>query len=190
MVFAPNRFPEPLKRIARDSSQNGVTTVGLFGTDSKKKNYDTFFSAVRSSELSSSLVFFVYGHDTDYFRDIRGKFLDIQIELVRSDYESIDKFMSCVDVLASVSVGEGFGRPFASGLLAGVPVELLDHPVFREFFTGGARFHSNIDALVQSLPRVGDSGLSNISYTVPAEAVEGYARANEEIRRLGSIALK
>ena len=190
MVFAPNRFPEASSHVSSVSSPNGVTTVGLFGTDSAKKNYDRLFSVLRATELSSLLAFRAYGHDTAYFRDIRGKFPDIQIELVRSDDESIDAFMSGVDVLASVSEQEGFGRPFASALLAGLPVELLDRPVFREFFTGGARFHPDIDALVQSLPRLGDSRLSHVSYTAPAEVVEAYAMANEEIRRLGSKALR
>ena len=189
LVFAPNRFPEPARRVSAVSSPNGVTTVGLLGTDSAKKNYDRLFSVVQATELSSCLVFRVYGHDTAYFRHIRGKFLNIRIELVRSDDENIDEFMSGVDVVASASEQEGFGRPFASALLAGLPVELLDRPVFREFFTGGARFHPDIEALVASLPQQGDSGLSHVSYTAPAEVVDAYAKANEEIRRLGSIAL-
>lgn len=190
MVFAPNRFPEASSLVSPASSPNGVTTVGLFGTDSAKKNYDRLFSVVRATELSSRLIFRVYGHDTAYFRDIQGQFPDIQIELVRSDDVSIDSFMCGVDVLASASEQEGFGRPFASALLAGFPVELLDRPVFREFFTGGARFHPNIDALVQSLPRLPGIHMSEISFTAPVEVVEAYARANDEIRRLGSIALR
>lgn len=190
MVFAPNRFPEASSHVSSVSSPNGVTTVGLFGTDSAKKNYDRLFSVVRATELSSRLIFRVYGHDTAYFRDIQGQFPDIQIELVRSDDESIDAFMCGVDVLASASEQEGFGRPFASALLAGLPVELLDRPVFREFFTGGARFHPNIDALVQSLPRLPGIHMSKISFTAPVEVLEAYARANDEIRRLGSIALR
>jgi hypothetical protein len=189
MVFAPNRYPEPVRFLSPVLSPNGLTTVGLLGTDSAKKNYDQLFSAVRAAELSSRLVFRVYGHDTVYFRVSRGMFPDIRIELVKSDDESIDEFMSGVDVLASASEQEGFGRPFASAILAGLAVELLDRPVFREFFTGGARFHPDIDALVQSLPRLGDCRLSHVSYTAPAEVVEAYAMANKEIRRLGSMAL-
>jgi len=97
--------------------------------------------------------------------------------------------MCGVDVLASASEQEGFGRPFASALLAGISVELLDRPVFREFFTGGARFHPNIETLVKSLSQVSYSRLSHITYTAPVEAVEAYASAIKEIRRLGSISL-
>lgn len=190
MVFAPNRFPEPTRRVSPVSLPNEVTIVGLLGTDSAKKNYDRLFSVVRTTELSSRLVFRVYGHDTAYFRDIRGMFPDIRIELVRSDDASIDEFMNGVDLFASVSEQEGFGRPLASALLAGLAVELLDRPVFREFFTGGARFHPDIHALVKSLPRYGNSRLSHVSYTAPAEAVEAFISASKEIRRLGSIALR
>lgn len=190
MVFAPNRFPEAPSHVSSVSSPNGVTTVGLFGTDSAKKNYVRLFSVVRTTELASRLAFRVYGHDTAYFRDIQGQFPDIQIELVRSDDVSIDEFICRVDVLASASEQEGFGRPFASALLAGLPVELIDRPVFREFFTGGARFHSDIDSLVQSLPRLFGTHMSKISFTAPVEVVESYASVNTEIRRLGSITLR
>jgi len=92
MIFAPNRFPEPVLRVSAVSSTNGKTTVGLLGTDSAKKNYDRFFNTLRSTVFSSRLMFRVYGHDTAYFRDIQGKFLDLSIELVRSDEKSIDEF--------------------------------------------------------------------------------------------------
>lgn len=186
MVFAPNRFPEPTKRVTLFRSSSQVTTVGLLGTDSAKKNYDRLFTAVRGAALSLRLAFRVYGHDTRYFRDIRGKFSDIKIALVRSDEASIDEFMSGVDVLASASEQEGFGRPIASALLAGLSVELLDRPVFREFFTGGARFHSDLDALVRSLPRALDFNVLNTQYIPPAEVIDAYVSANAEIRRLGS----
>jgi hypothetical protein len=189
MVFAPNRFPEPARLISPISSPTGMTTVGLLGTDSAKKNYDRLLSVVRAAGLLSRLMFRVYGHNTSYFRDIRGRFPDIQIELVRSDDQSIDEFMSGVDVLTSASEQEGFGRPLALALLAGLPVELLDCPVFREFFTGGARFHPDINSLVQSLPRLPGSRLIHVSYTAPFEVVEAYMNANKEIRRLGSISL-
>lgn len=190
MMFAPNRFPEPAKRVAPVRSSSQVTTVGLLGTDSAKKNYDRFFTAVRGAALSSRLAFRVYGHDTAYFRDILDKFSDLQIALARSDEASIEQFMSSVDVFASASEQEGFGRPIASALLAGMPVELLDRPVFREFFTGGARFHTDLYALVLSLPQLPGSNERDTPYLPPAEVIDAYASANGEIRRLGSIALK
>jgi hypothetical protein len=157
------------------------------GTDSENKNYACLFNTVRLAGLASSLAFRVFGHDTAYFRDVQFNFPDIKIELVTSDSESIGKFMSGVDVLASASEQEGFGRPFAAALLAGISVELLDRPVFREFFNGGARFHSDVVDLVQSLAKSGYCSPSPVCYSAPIEVVEAYAKANEEIRRLGSI---
>lgn len=188
MVFAPNRFPEPARRVSPLASRAGTTTVGLLGTDSAKKNYDQLFGAVRQVGLSSRLAFHVYGHETSYFNNICAQFPELQIELVRSDDESLNDFMSHVDVLASAAEQEGFGRPIASALLAGLPVDLLDRPVFREFFTGGARFHADIEALVQSLIRRGDESM-HISYTPPADVIAAYAAANYKIRRAGSITL-
>ena len=188
MVFAPNRFPEPARRVSPLASRVGTTTVGLLGTDSAKKNYDQLFSAVRLANLSGRLAFRVLGHENAYFNNLRVQFPEFQIELVRSDDASIDNFMSSVDVLVSAAEQEGFGRPIASALLAGLPVELLDRPVFREFFNGGARFHADIGALVQSLIRR-DHETPHTSYVPPADVVAAYAAANDQIRRAGSITL-
>ncbi|SDH61482.1 glycosyltransferase family 4 protein [Propionivibrio dicarboxylicus] len=185
MFFAPNRFPAPAAIDLVGRKLDGVTCVGLLGTDSSKKNYERLFEAVRRAVLSQNLVFRVYGHLTDYFSYICKLFPDLRIELVKSDDVTLNDFMNCVDVLASAAEQEGFGRPIASALLAKMPVELLDRPVFREFFTGGARFHPDIDALVQSLPRHGDEG-SPFQYSPPRDVVAAYASANDEIRRLGS----
>jgi hypothetical protein len=176
MIFAPNRFPDVSLRILGRTSLNGITAVGLLGTDSAKKNYDLLFAAVRSASLSSCLVFRVYGHDSAYFREIQGNFPDIQVELVRSDDTSIVEFLSGVDVIASAAEQEGFGRPLASALLSGLRVELLDRPVFREFFNGGARFHSDIDSLVQSLSRVNDDSMSNTSFTASVTTSKSSSR--------------
>lgn len=186
MVFAPNRFPEPFCRLSVIASSVGLVTVGLMGTDSAKKNYEQLFRAAQGAGLSSQLVFRVYGHDNAYFRAIRAQFAKLQIDLVRSDDESMADFMNSIDVLVSAAEQEGFGRPIASALLAGLPVELLDRPVFREFFSGGARFHADIDALVQALPR-SRGEVTPTSYTPPADVIAAYVEANDEIRRSSFI---
>jgi hypothetical protein len=188
MVFAPNRFPQPARLVTKLASQARTTTVGLLGTDSAKKNYDQLFGAVRRAALSPQLAFCVYGHETAYFLNTRAQFPELRVELVKSDNESLDHFMSRVDVLASAAEQEGFGRPIASALLAGLPVELLDRPVFREFFSGGARFHANVDVLVQSLLSRRD-GVTHTPYAPPSNVVAAYYEANNEIRRLGSITI-
>jgi len=187
MIFAPNRFPEPARRlVSTTAAVEGVTIVGLLGTDSAKKNYDRLFAAVRRAGLSKLLAFRVYGHETTYFSNICAQFAELKIELVRSDGERLNDFMSRVDVLASASAQEGFGRPIAAALLAGMRVELLDRPVFREFFSGGARFHSDVHMLVQSLPSI-DKEAEPIHYKAPADVLAAYGAANAEIRRTGSI---
>lgn len=184
-VFAPNRFPQATHRIASLAATNGKTVVGLLGTDSAKKNYDRLFTAVQRAGLATRLGFRIYGHDTTYFRQVCARHPRLQIDLARSDDESLDDFINCVHVLASAAEQEGFGRPIAVALLAGLPVELLDRPVFREFFTGGARFHADIDALAAALPR-DPGGMQFLSYVAPADVIAAYAAANAEIRRLGT----
>ncbi|MFO1369771.1 MAG: hypothetical protein U1F46_12310 [Marinagarivorans sp.] len=188
MVFAPNRFPEAVQRLAPwVVPSEGITKVGLLGTDSAKKNYGLLFNSVRRAELSEGLVFRVYGHETSYFNDIYAQFSDLNIQLVKSDDVRLEEFLNGVDVLASAAEQEGFGRPIAFALLSGVAVELIDCPVFREFFSGGARFHPNIETLVKSLPRDGTE-LQAPPYAAPPDVISAYRLANEEIRRLGSIA--
>jgi hypothetical protein len=185
MVFAPNRFPDAPPRIALVNSQNGTTTVGLLGTDSAKKNYDRLFRAVQLEGLSTFLSFRIYGHDTLYLKNILAQFPDFKIQLVKSDDVSLTEFMNRIDVLASAAEQEGFGRPIALAALSGLPVELLDRPVFREFFTGGAQFHVDIIALVRALVRH-RSQYKDIPYVAPSAVVAAYEVANDEIHRLGS----
>lgn len=184
MVFAPNRFPEPARREPHVGSRGDLTSVGLLGTDSPKKNYHRLFSAVLQAGVAPRLAFLVYGHHTPYFTEIQTQFPELQIELVESDEVSLGDFMNRVDVLASAAEQEGFGRPIASALLSGLAVELLDRPVFREFFSGGARFHADVEALVQALPRTGKV-VVHMNYAPPPEVLAAYAAANAEIRRHG-----
>ncbi|MCV2369876.1 glycosyltransferase family protein [Roseateles oligotrophus] len=185
MVFAPNRFPAPANRTARPALASALPVVGLLGTDSPKKNYERLFVAVRRAELQRQLSFRIYGHDTAYLRAVCGAFPDVSVELARSDNESLDAFMSQVEVIASVAEQEGFGRPIASALLAGMPVHLLDRPVFREFFSGGAQFHPDVDALARALPRSTAAEEPPSLYLAPADVIQAYADAVAEMRRLG-----
>lgn len=188
-VFAPNKFPEPMSVTAEINLAIGAIRVGLLGTDSPKKNYARLFSAVQLAGQSSSLIFHVYGHNTTYFTQVRAQFPDLQIELVKSDENTLEEFMSSVDVLASAAEQEGFGRPIASALLCGLPVKLLDRPVFREFFNEGASFYSDVDLLARGLLLPPDKSM-HTPYTPPAHVIDAYVSANEEIRRLGSLSAK
>lgn len=187
LVFAPNKFPPPPgPGSARDRRDAQATIlVGLLGTDSPKKNYELLFAAVRQQGTDSQLKFRVYGHDTPYLREILATFPEIDIELVRSDLTSLTAFMSSVDLLASAAEKEGFGRPIATALLMGLPVYLLDRPVFREFFSRGAVFHPDVNRLAQALvqsPHTRPEG-----YAAPGEVVQAYVQANSLIRQLCAL---
>jgi hypothetical protein len=63
-----------------------------------------------------------------------------------------------VDVIASVSRGEGFCRPIASALTADVPCFLLRDEVFLEFYEHHALFSNNAQELVHALLQWRDGG--------------------------------
>jgi glycosyltransferase involved in cell wall biosynthesis len=130
----------------------------------------------------------VYGHDNTYFQSLCAKFSEFRILLSKSDKEGLNVFLSRVDIVASVAEGEGFGRPIAAALLAGVPVKLLDHPVFREFFNGGAHFYLDIDDLVQSL-REFDLNDTYPAFTAPAEFVDAYVDAKIIIHQAAQLSV-
>lgn len=190
LVFSPNRFTNPKINISRITNNQGGLVVGLVGTDSDKKNYDKLFLSIQKNNLSKSIRFRIFGHNSSYLEKIYSNFPDFKIELVKSDTASICEFLSAVDVLVSVADYEGFGRIFAFALFAGVPVDLIDKPVFREFFDGGAHFHSSVDNLVASLARHRGDRLLDHVYSPPANIIFGYTFANKEINRLGSLPIK
>jgi glycosyltransferase involved in cell wall biosynthesis len=185
MIFAPNKFPNIKQGIYKVVSPVNRMVVGLFGTDSSKKNYDRLLNAVKKLNGRPYIVFRVYGQDSKYFRDICAMFSEFEILLSNSDIESPIEFLNQVDIVLSVAQEEGFGRPIALALLAGLRVELLDCLVFREFFNGGAHFHPNIDALVQSLVKPLKT-LENTCYVAPVHIVSAFIEANKKIRLLGS----
>jgi glycosyltransferase involved in cell wall biosynthesis len=148
--FAPNRpLLDSIVPIRTPASRR---TVGLFGSDSPKKNYGALFEVVACSD--QNMEFLVYGHDTPYLRAVMAAFPRISITLVKSDEAGLSQFLAMVDVVGSVAIGEGFGRPIASALYAGIPCVLLDAPVFREFFDGAATFSPTIADFVAQLSQI------------------------------------
>lgn len=180
LVFAPNRFPGAVAkpRFLRPEGETRLI-VGLVGTDSPKKNYPALFSAIRRLGRSHEVVLTVYGHATDYFRNLLKRFPDLDIQLIESDHSSLADFLAGLDVLVSVAGNEGFGRPIASALQSGIPCYLIDSPVFREFFDGAAYFSPTVDSLVGQLFEEWSSPdrLTKISFTPPAATVDAFATA-------------
>jgi glycosyltransferase involved in cell wall biosynthesis len=151
MFFAPNR---PLRdSVVPERTPGPRRTVGLFGSDSPKKNYAALFEVVACGD--HDMEFLIYGHDTPYLRDVVAAFPRTSITLVKSDEVGLSQFLGMVDVVGSVAIGEGFGRPIASALHAGIPCVLLDAPVFREFFDGAATFSSDVADFVAQLAHIG-----------------------------------
>lgn len=150
--YLPNRVGDPVS-----SPANSVLTlgkglvVGLFGSDSPKKNYDALFTAVQASERGIPVSWRIYGHPNAYTDRLRAVYPGLAIEVVASDAMQMHEFIRSIDIAASVAEGEGFARPIALALMNGTPTFLLDTPVFREFYAGSARMFETPKALVSEL---------------------------------------
>lgn len=189
LVFAPNRFPNPaFGLISKRPAAECRIIVGLVGTDSPKKNYEALFSEIRTSGRVDSVLFSVYGHTTEYFRSVLAEFPDLDIQLIKSDTEAMVGFLAGVDVLVSVAESEGFGRPIAYATQSGIPCFLIDNPVFREFFDGGAHFSPNIKALVETLFGASlKSGLPKVRFQPSPSVIAAFARVVEMLNNTGRL---
>lgn len=153
--YLPNRIAAPAENGARGVRTLGQPIViGLFGSDSPKKNYDALFAALETVPAQAPLVWRIYGHPNAYTDRLRATYPSISIEVVASDAIDMDAFIRSIDVAVSVARGEGFARPVALALQEGVPTLLLDTPVFREFYAGSARLFDTPEALVRTLAKL------------------------------------
>lgn len=165
--YVPNLGPldqeiDALRRLRLALSAAGVghddkLRVALFGTDSRKKRYEVLFDAVRSAGFAERLSFAAYGHPTPYLDELTAAFPELSISLVHSSTTPMDAFLAEVDGVVSVAEHEGFGRPVALALGAGLPCFLLRSPVFEEFFGRSVSLHASVDALVSALAAAGRS---------------------------------
>lgn len=125
--------------------------IGLFGTDSPKKNYDLLFAAVAAHVSprapSSRAAFRLYGQSNVYASRIMAAFPQLDIAITDSSTVDLDAFVRSVDFVAAAATREGFGRPMALALASGVPAWIVDAPVFREFYGQAATFHADPAAL-------------------------------------------
>lgn len=149
--FSPNRSPAiaALPRVPRPDT--ALTHIGLFGTDSPKKQYHQLFESARRSGVAHDYRFRALGADNAYMDDLRCAFPDIQLDVVDSDTVTMPEFLQEIDVAVSSSAGEGFGRPLAMALTLGIPTYLLESDTFREFFDGSAVFYPTMDELWKKL---------------------------------------
>lgn len=181
-VFAPNCFP-PALNVSRDENDGGPPRlrIGLFGTDSPKKNYESLFEEALASGHAELLEFRMYGHQTAYFSELALRFGGVHYELVESDSSGLAEFLNSVDVVVSVAPNEGFGRPIAAALMSGVPCLLLETRVFREFFDGAAEFKPTVGEIVSRLAAVQRGAeMKPVRFAVPADVTH----AQDEVSRL------
>ena len=178
LLYAPNSYPQ-VSSSARSVSpvvahKQRKLRVGLVGTDSAKKNYATLFaSALRiAGDCFQLPMFVIYGHQTDYIQSVQSEFPKIEQTLISSDDIDMVAFLSQIDVLVSVAEGEGFGRPIATALGLGVHCLLLDVPVFREFFVGGATFYPSIDELMRKLLSLSIDAVQTPVHFVPPSSAK------------------
>lgn len=184
LIFAPNKFPDASAKTVAPLRTSARTIVGLFGTDSSKKNYAQLFAALTAAGDANRVNFRLYGHRTSYYEALVAKYPQIHAELVESDSCSIPEFFSSVDLIVSVADHEGFGRPIAGALLAGIPTLLMARPVFLEFFQGGAEFASDIASVVSAMVAFDRGAPRNaVSYRAAPHAVAGFASAVAFLRK-------
>lgn len=186
LVFAPNCFPGKGAAYGEKRRQGeSRLIVGLVGSDSPKKNYAHLCAALRESNALQQVLFLIYGHETNYLSTVTAEFPDACIELVKSDEVTMPDFLASIDVLVSVARNEGFGRPVASALQSGVPCFLLDNPVFREFFEGGANFYPDVHSLVVALLEARATGiLKPVEFQPSRQVVEAFSQAVLKLRLL------
>jgi len=152
LIFIPNKFSGKITtyQLNRDPREKRLI-IGLVGTDSPKKNYHALFADIRRLGYVNSALFCIYGHSNGYTNELLRSFPEFDIGVIESNDFSVPDFLASIDVVLSVAQNEGFGRPIASALESGVPCYLIESPIFREFFDGGARFASDIPEMVSGV---------------------------------------
>lgn len=148
LVSSPNRMQPPSTTRPQGPLVLPQTpVVGLFGTDSPKKNYDRLFAAVARLTPAADVAFRLYGQPNDYASNIIAAFPQLDIVVTDSSEVELEAFVGVVDIVASAATREGFGRPVALALASGVPAWIVDAAVFREFYGESATFHRDPEAL-------------------------------------------
>jgi hypothetical protein len=156
--FLPNKIWRlSTEREAAPLKVSNELVVGLFGSDSPKKNYDELFTAVRAASFSVRVRWRIYGHANAYTDRLQSAFAGCEIKVVPSDDVTMEEFIASIDLAASVARDEGFARPVALSLAQGVPTFLLDTAVFREFYEGSARLFPTASALVEAIAEMYES---------------------------------
>jgi len=172
----PNHMTLPDKRKTGDTFKvSDRVSVGLFGTDSPKKNYLMLFTALAASPAAKRLRLILYGQPNAYADDLIARFPALEISVCNSRECDLNSFVDAVDLLASAATQEGFSRPIAAALAAGVPCWIVDAPVFREFYGEAAVFHDNIEKLAGALLSLTPgTSIERPDYSLPSALEEDF----------------
>lgn len=154
LLFAPNMPP----RVAATSGSSllkplvnkSTRVLGAFGTDSAKKRYAELLAALQDERFKGKLQLRLFGEDNHYVASLRAQFPHVEFAVVEPDQQSLTEFIASLDAVISIALDEGFGRPLATAIVAGVPCYLVDSPTFREFFAGLALLDDRIEALLEA----------------------------------------
>ena len=149
-IFFDSAFPtvKMSKLKSRSTTPRTPLQVGLVGTDSSKKNYDTIFNAVLELSAQEKVEFIIYGTNNDYYRRLCVDYKNIKISLISSDNIEILDYFYQIDYLISAAKDEGYGRPMGLAAVVGVPMMLLKSDVFMEFFGETATFFDEVSDIV------------------------------------------
>jgi hypothetical protein len=180
LLYFPNKLPDKLTINGIISARAQLCTelnlqvknkiqVALFGTDSRKKRYEDLFENVVISDSTDRITFLIYGHQTDYYAELKARFELLDIRLIESSATNLDDFLKFIDAVVSVAEHEGFGRPIALALSADIPCFLLHTPVFQEFFGRYLNLHVSIPQLVSDL----------LSFSFPRKMNYGFYEKSE-----------
>lgn len=155
--FLPNRIgitgPRSKASSGRRAAGLETTVIGLFGSDSPKKNYDALFAAAMAAQPATRQIEWrIFGHANAYTDRLQRDHPTLAIKVIESDRMTMETFVDDLDIAVSIAAGEGFARPVALALMRGVPTLLLDTPVFREFYAGSAALFDTPEALVAAIP--------------------------------------
>lgn len=169
ILLSPNRMLPPQSvPMKGELVLSGPPIVGLFGTDSTKKDYEKLFTEIKAHPVHLRPKFRLYGQRNDYIDNILTRFSDLDIELTNSKEIGLEQFVRSVDLVASAATREGFSRPIALALSLGIPCWVVDAPVYREFYGGAAIFHASVESLAQALSGMTESAvLMRPAFTLP-----------------------
>ena len=173
LISTPNRMTLPSRRPQGGAIRlSQAPVIGLFGTDSPKKNYEALFCDIVRNEPTVLLDIRLYGQRNDYADALVRDFPTLGISITDSSQVAIEGFIESIELVASAATSEGFSRPTALALATGVPAWVVDSPVYREFYNGAAVFHENTMALAKALSRLEPDALLTRPHFCLSEQVE------------------